>query len=133
MAKESPKKEKRKSIKEIMENIIDKEALEKRKNSSKVNTKVENKPKEEEKSKQWFQLPMEREKFSIHEKNKKFYLRYTEWSKGVYAGVYDKKEECDELIENYIKISSNKNILDRNIPNVHSIIIEEELPLWKTK
>lgn len=133
MAKKEVKTERRKSIKEIMEDIIDKEELERRKKKASSSATEVKEEKKEEKPKQWFQLPMEREKFSIHVKDKKYYLHYSEWSRDVYAGAYSKVEECQQLIEDYVKVTNSKNILERHIPNIHSVIIEEDLPLWQTK
>lgn len=123
--KEEEPKEKKKTIREIMATIIDEEALQKRKEkASKKAVEEEIKPIEEPKPKKWYQLPMEKEKFSTLNYKGSFYVHYSEWSDDVFAGPYKTENECETLISDYIRVSNSKNILDRNIPNIHSVVIK---------
>ena len=103
------KKEKKESVSEIMEQIIDKDALAKRKAMAAQPTNKHQPTKrklikiEEPK---WFQKPISIDCFEIKEsKNGKFYAQHKEWKKNIYIGGYDTKDELNKVLEDYCKNS----------------------------
>lgn len=118
------------SPEEIMERIIDREQLKERKeNGSKqiVNEELpKNELKEETKELKWFQKPMLKEKFTIIEHtDKKWYAQYEGWKSNIWIGGYDSEKEVNDVIKSYIK-ETKKPPMNRNIINVHSVIMEIE-------
>lgn len=125
MAKKKEEKKKevpKRSIKEIMDTIIDKDALEKRKENavSKAPKTVEIKNDNPYRSKRKTFL---KENFSFKEHEGKIYIHYDEWSQDVFVGPVDSMEDAEKVIETYVE-GNGKNILDVTPCAVHSIVIE---------
>ena len=121
------KRKKKLTTAEIMEKIIDKEQLSERKKN--LLNEEEKKPSLkiieiiDNKEKKWFEIPMKKEKFIIKEHENKFYAQYEGWKSNIWIGAYNTKEEIDEVIKSYVKETKKKPI-DRNIKNIHSILID---------
>lgn len=113
------------SPEEIMARIIDTEQLQERKESVKSIPKIEEKEtdKEEIKELKWFQKPMLKTKFIIKEINGKFYAQYEGWKSNIWIGSYDTEKELNDVINMYVKETKKKPI-NRNMKNIHSIIID---------
>ena len=128
MAKKVEKK--KKTIKEIMANIIDEESLNKRKkeiiekNDEKIIELNENRSKVEIiEDKKWWELPMEKEKFKCKSHEGKYYAQYEGWNKNLWIGPYETKKDLNNVIKSYIE-ETKKNVLERNIQNIHSILLD---------
>ena len=118
------KKKVKLSPEEIMERIIDKESLKERKSNS-TNKELEIKLNEEknvEIEKKWFEKPMVKDKFIIKEIENKFYAQYEGWKPNIWIGAYNSEQELLDVIKMYIKETKKKPI-DRNMKNIHSIIL----------
>lgn len=115
------------SPEEIMARIINTEQLKERKEVSKQNIKENNKEKEikveEIKELKWFEKPMVKDKFIIKEIDNKFYAQYEGWKPNIWIGAYNSEQELLDVIKMYIKETKKKPI-DRNMRNIHSIIID---------
>lgn len=114
------------SPEEIMARIINTEQLKERKEVSKQNIKENNKEKEikveEIKELKWFEKPMLKSKFIIKEIDNKFYAQYEGWKPNIWIGAYNSEQELLDIIKMYIKETKKKPI-DRNMKNIHSIIL----------
>lgn len=117
------KTKKKSSPKELMDIVVDKELLNERKN--KANNSENSNIKEERKynlNQQWDN--MTRDNFITKEINGEFYARYKTWSKRVWIGPYTTEKELNKVIDSYIK-ETKKEVLKRDIKNIHSIILNE--------
>ena len=71
----------------------------------------------------WYLRPLSHEEF-ITKKNDegRFYIRHTEWNKGVWIGPYASQKDADKIIQTYVD-DSFKHPLDRNKnENIHSVV-----------
>jgi len=122
VVKKNSKAKKKLTSSEIMERVIDVEELEKRKQNL---VKEEPVSKEEtviEKEKQWWQLPMKKALFKTKKHEGKFYGQYEGWSENVWIGPYDTEKRLNDVIKSYVE-ETKKPVMDRNIKNVHSILL----------
>lgn len=115
------------SPEEIMERIIDKDSLKERKENilkpKEEETTKEEVKKEEKKELKWFEKPMTKDKFTVKELNGKYYAQYEGWKQNVWIGAYESEKEVEDVIKMYVKETKKKQI-DRNIKNVHSVILD---------
>lgn len=123
------KKEKKESVSEIMEQIIDKDALAQRKAMA-VQATNKHQPTKRKLIKieepKWFQKPISIDCFEIKEsKNGKFYAQHKEWKKNIYIGGYDTKDELNKVLEDYCKNSKRNPMNKKAVKNLHSAILEE--------
>jgi hypothetical protein len=122
VAKKNGKSKKKLTSSEIMERVIDVEELEKRKQNL---VKEEPVSKEEtviEKEKQWWQLPMKKALFKTKKHEGKFYGQYEGWKECIWIGPYDTEKRLNDVIKSYVE-ETKKPVMDRNIKNVHSILL----------
>lgn len=123
-------KKKKLTTEQIMEAIIDKDMLEERKNAasskSKTTVVIETKVDDsvEKEPLKWFELPIQKSDFKTKTIDKQHYAQHKEWNKRVWIGPYDSKKELDKVILLYVD-EMKKNVLERNLYNVHSVIIED--------
>ena len=112
---------------EIMARIIDHDKLKERKESVKQTVKEEEpkiEPKKEiKKELKWFEKPMTKDKFTIKEHNGSYYAQYEGWKENVWIGAYETEKDVEDVIKMYVK-ETKKNPIDRNIKNVHSVILD---------
>lgn len=122
--KKTNKIKKKLTSSEIMERVIDVEELEKRKQTL---IKEEVLSKEEEivtiKEKRWWELPMKKTLFKTEKYKGKFYGQYKGWSENVWIGPYDTEKQLNDVIKSYVE-ETKKPVMDRNIENVHSIVLK---------
>lgn len=122
--KKTNKTKKKLTSSEIMERVIDVEELEKRKQTL---IKEEALSKEKEivtiKEKQWWELPMKKTLFKTEKYKGKFYGQYEGWSENVWIGPYDTEKQLNDVIKSYVE-ETKKPVMDRNIENVHSIVLK---------
>lgn len=77
---------------------------------------------EETKSTPWYKKKVEKEDFSIFKGDEgKFYLQHKEWPPQTYAGAYDTKKDCEDIIQDYVNISSGKKA--KEYKKIHSVIL----------
>lgn len=122
VVKKNSKSKKKLTSSEIMERVIDVEELEKRKQNL---VKEESVSKEEtviEKEKQWWQLPMKKALFKTKKHEGKFYGQYEGWKECIWIGPYDTEKRLNDVIKSYVE-ETKKPVMDRNIKNVHSILL----------
>ena len=121
------KKKDKQSITEIMDEIIDKEALEARKAMSKAHLpkKVIKPVKTAKNESQWWEKPMTMEDF-IKKEGKKgaIYVQHKEWKPNIFIGPYD-ITTADRVISDYIKNSKKAVFKRKPIKDLHSILIED--------
>jgi hypothetical protein len=113
----------RKSIKEIMDAIIDKEALEKRKQESKTNS---NNSRKIEVVKTIYRAKreiMDKEKFSTVNVDSKFYLHYADWSDDCFVGPLNTEDEAASIIDQYIA-NNGQDIISLKPISIHTIILD---------
>ena len=124
VAKKNSKTKKKLTSSEIMERVIDVEELEKRKQTL---IKEEAFSKDEEvvtiKEKRWWELPMKKTLFKTEKYKGKFYGQYEGWSENVWIGPYDIEKQLNDVIKSYVE-ETKKPVMDRNIENVHSIVLK---------
>ena len=118
------KKVKKKSNpKELMDIVVDKELLNERKNKSINNDKSDNKKEDTYKyNDKWDN--MTKDNFITKEINGEFYARYKTWPKRIWFGPYASEKELNKVIDSYVK-ETKKEVLKRDIKNIHSIILNE--------
>ena len=127
----TPKKrvKKKESVKEIMDAIIDKEALEERrrlampKKRSEVVKNTEDKPK----SVPWYKQPISDADFIRAESpDKKAYARHKVWKESVWIGPYESKASLESVITEYIR-NAKRNVLKRkSVKGLHSAVLSAE-------
>lgn len=127
----TPKKKgkKKESVKEIMDAIIDKEALEERrrlampKKRSEVVKNTEDKPK----SVPWYKQPISDADFIRAESpDKKTYARHKAWKESVWIGPYESKASLESVITEYIR-NAKRNVLKRkSVKGLHSAVLSAE-------
>ena len=127
----TPKKKdkKKESVKEIMDAIIDKEALEERrrlampKKRSEVAKNTEDKPK----SVPWYKQPISDADFIKAESpDKKAYARHKAWKKSVWIGPYESKASLESVITEYVR-NAKRNVLKRkSVKGLHSAVLSAE-------
>lgn len=124
VVKKNSKTKKKLTSSEIMERVIDVEELEKRKQTL---IKEEAFSKDEEvvtiKEKRWWELPMKKTFFKTEKYKGKFYGQYEGWSENVWIGPYDTEKQLNDVIKSYVE-ETKKPVMDRNIENVHSIVLK---------
>lgn len=110
------------SAKELMDSVVDLELLEKRRLKKKE--KIEEIKEDKIIELKWFQKPMDINKFSIIEKDNKFYIHYSDWSEKIHIGPYDTIDDVNSIIDMYIKETKKSNILKRKFKtnNIHSVL-----------
>jgi hypothetical protein len=112
---------------EIMARIIDHDQLKERKESVKQAVKEEEskiEPKKEIKKEfKWFEKPMTKDKFTIKKHNGAYYAQYEGWKENVWIGAYETEKDVEDVIKMYVK-ETKKNPINRNIKNVHSVILD---------
>lgn len=108
--------------KKLMALVVDEKLLEDRK-------KVEDKEKPTEKKdvkktsyNKWDNL--KKEDFITKVVGGRYYGRHKEWSTKIWIGPYKTENELDKVINSYVK-ETKKDVLYRNIKNVHSVIMDE--------
>ena len=127
----TPKKKvkKKESVKEIMDAIIDKEALEERrrlampKKRSEVVKNTEDKPK----SVPWYKQPISDADFIKAESpDKKTYARHKAWKESVWIGPYESKASLESVITEYVR-NAKRNVLKRkSVKGLHSAVLSAE-------
>ena len=127
----TPKKKtkKKESVKEIMDAIIDKEALEERrrlampKKRSEVAKNTEDKPK----SVPWYKQPISDADFIRAESpDKKAYARHKAWKESVWIGPYESKASLESVITEYVR-NAKRNVLKRkSVKGLHSAVLSAE-------
>ena len=127
----TPKKrvKKKESVKEIMDAIIDKEALEERrrlampKKRSEVVKNAEDKPK----SVPWYKQPISDADFIRAESpDKKAYARHKVWKESVWIGPYESKASLESVITEYVR-NAKRNVLKRkSVKGLHSAVLSAE-------
>ena len=129
MAKQKVNKEKL-SIEDIMDKIIDNDKLKERKEliQSKnkqidESNKKTNEKNVESKELKWFEKPMVKDFFMVKKHNEKYYARYKEWKDNVWIGGYNTKKDVESVIKSYVE-ETKKPSIDRNIQNIHSVILD---------
>lgn len=121
------KKKEKPSVTEIMDEIIDKEALETRKAMSKSHLpkKVVKPVKTPKNEPQWWEKPMTTDDFIKKEGNKGvIYVQHKEWKPNIFIGPYD-ITTADRIIADYIKNSKKALFKRKPIKDLHSILIED--------
>ena len=125
--KENKKKEviemPRKSIKEIMDAIIDKEALEKRNQESKTNSNNSRKIEVVKTIYRSKREIMDKEKFSTVNVDSKFYAHYSDWSDDCFVGPLNTEDEAVSIIGQYIA-NNGQDIISLKPISIHSIILD---------
>ena len=127
----TPKKKdkKKESVKEIMDAIIDKEALEERrrlampKKRSEVAKNTEDKPK----SVPWYKQPISDADFIRAESpDNKAYARHKAWKESVWIGPYESKASVESVITEYVR-NAKRNVLKRkSVKGLHSAVLSAE-------
>ena len=117
VAKKNSKTKKKLTSSEIMERVIDVEELEKRKQTLIKEEVVTIK------EKRWWELPMKKTLFKTEKYKGKFYGQYEGWSENVWIGPYDTEKQLNDVIKSYVE-ETKKPVMDRNIENVHSIVLK---------
>lgn len=119
------KKKQKLTTAEIMKAIIDEDLLKERKETATSAITKSTIIKEEKfiiKPK-WFEIPIKKSDFIIKEHENKFYARHNEWKENIWIGAYDSEKELNDVINMYVKETKKKPI-ERNMKNIHSILIE---------
>lgn len=120
---QTKKAKKKSNPKELMDIVVDKELLNERKNKSINNDKSDNKKEDTYKyNDKWDN--MTKDNFITKEINGEFYARYKTWSKRIWIGPYASEKELNKVIDSYVK-ETKKEVLKRDIKNIHSIILNE--------
>lgn len=119
------KKEKPKTVKEIMAEIIDYGELEKKKpkDKSMLPRKMITVVKEEKPLK-WFEKPMSADMFTIKKHMDRYYARHNEWGERVWIGPYEKRSDVTAIIKEYVNNSVLKPLERKEISNLHSVLID---------
>lgn len=117
VVKKNSKTKKKLTSSEIMEQVIDVEELEKRKQTLIKEEVVTIK------EKRWWELPMKKTLFKTEKYKGKFYGQYEGWSENVWIGPYDTEKQLNDVIKSYVE-ETKKPVMDRNIENVHSIVLK---------
>lgn len=119
-------KKDRKSAEELMKAVIDETLLKKRKeeNDKKNEIKVVDEIKEEKRELKWYEKPILEKDFEYKEVNGEFYAHHKEWNKRIWIGGYPSECEAKKIVKDYCK-ECKKNVLERNIKNIHSILFDE--------
>lgn len=121
------KKKEKQSITSIMEEIIDKEALETRKAMSKAHLpkKVKEPVRKTKNEPKWYEKAMTTDDF-VKKQGKKgeIYVQHKAWKSNVYVGPYD-LTTADRVIGDYIKNSKKALFKRKPIKDLHSILIDD--------
>ena len=108
--------------KKLMALVVDEELLKKRKEAQ---TQKEHHPKQREVKKEpytkWSNL--KKNDFIKKEFKGLFYGQHKEWKKRIWIGPYKTEDELDKVINSYVK-ETKKDTLNRNIKNIHSILLD---------
>lgn len=120
--KKTNKTKKKLTSSEIMERVIDVEELEKRKQTL-IKEEVLSKEVVTIKEKRWWELPMKKTLFKTEKYKGKFYGQYEGWSENTWIGPYDTEKQLNDVIKSYIE-ETKKPVMERNIKNVHSIVLK---------
>lgn len=121
--KVSKTKKKKLTGSEIMERVIDVEALEKRKQVIVKEEPIIENEVITTKEKQWWELPMKKSLFKTQKYEDKYYGQYDAWKNDVWIGPYDTEKELNDVIKSYVE-ETKKPQKDRDIKNIHSIILK---------
>lgn len=121
--KVSKTKKKKLTGSEIMERVIDVEALEKRKQVIVKEEPIIENEVVTTKEKQWWELPMKKSLFKTQKYEGKYYGQYDAWKNDVWIGPYDTEKELNDVIKSYVE-ETKKPQKDRDIKNIHSIILK---------
>lgn len=112
--------------KELMDKIVDKLELERRKEKN-ISTSKESSIVEENNDgdieKKWWQLPINKKDFIKKNIDNKYYGHHKDWKEHIWIGAYDSEKELDKVIKSYVD-ETKKPPMYRKIENIHSIIIE---------
>ena len=127
----TPKKrsKKKESVRELMDAIIDKEALEERrrlampKKRSEVVKSAEDKPK----SVPWYRQPISDADFIRAESpDKKAYARHKEWKETIWIGPYESKASLESVITEYVRNAKRSVLKRKSVKGLHSVILSAE-------
>lgn len=129
MVRKVKAKKDRKTAKELMAMVVNEELLKAKKEESgnKTTQQKTEKPVEEEikKEKKWYEKPILEKDFIYKQVDGEFYAQHKEWNKHVWIGGYPNEYEAKQIVKDYCK-ECKKDILNRNIQNIHSVIFGEE-------
>lgn len=122
-------KKHKKSTEELMKAVIDEELLKKRKEEieSKKTTAddTETKVVNDKKELKWYEKPILEKDFKYKQVDNEFYAQHKEWNKHVWIGGYPTEYEAKQVVKEYCK-ECKKDLLERNIKNIHSVLFGDE-------
>lgn len=109
--------------KKLMALVVDESLLESRKKNDKDSKKEEKTSEDVPKSScnKWYNI--QKSDFIKKEVKGNFYGQHKEWKKNIWIGPYSTEKELDKVINSYVT-ETKKDILHRNIKNIHSILID---------
>lgn len=112
--------------KKLMALVVDESLLESRKNNENKDSKKEVETIKEEPRNvynKWDNI--QKSDFVKKEVDGNFYAQHKEWKKNIWIGPYPTEKELDKVINSYV-IETKKDILHRDIKNIHSVLIDFE-------
>lgn len=127
--KASKPRRKKESTAEIMEAIIDREALEERKRLAMPRKLTEKEKATVVKTKaiRWFQKPISEADFiRLKGNDGKAYARHAAWKNTVLIGPYDTSAELEAVIAEYVKNAKRSIMKRKQVKNLHSVVLPME-------
>ena len=110
--------------KKLMALVVDESLLENKKKNENKDSKREDKQSKEEPKHSYNKWDdIQKSDFIKKEVDGNFYAQHKEWKKNIWIGPYRTEKELDKVINSYV-IETKKDILHRDIKNIHSVLID---------
>lgn len=111
--------------KKLMALVVDESLLESRKKNENKDSKKEVETIKEEPKHSYNKWDnIQKSDFIKKESDGNFYAQHKEWKKNIWIGPYSTEKELDNVINSYVT-ETKKDILHRDIKNIHSVLMIE--------